>query len=351
MQARWKATLNAAKQEALLAADLYNQTRSPRRLEAFFVHMHLAWLYLFIATYQRKRQPYFYRRSDGRHYEKVNGERKTWDLDSFVATYWEEQDPIRKNLELSIALRNKIEHRHEEATALATAGYAQALLLNLESFLVQEFGSHESLSDALRFPVFVGTFSRDSAVRLADLQRKMPSSTHRLLTEFELSLNPSVREDARYEFRVHIVPKLSSKTEADTAITFVRAEDLTTEQREALEAMGKTGSVIVRERVRNVANAHFMTPTEAAKAIEQGIPFKFGVHPHFVKAWKALDARPSARSIHPEHTREEWCLYDRVHRDYVYTADFVAKVVRECGTDSGFQGLLGMRPVRKGPGE
>ena len=41
----WWHHLQASKQEALLAVDLYNQSRRERRLEAFVVHMHMAWLY------------------------------------------------------------------------------------------------------------------------------------------------------------------------------------------------------------------------------------------------------------------------------------------------------------------
>lgn len=40
MKARWKVTLDGAKDEALLAVDLYNQPSRPRHLEGFFVHMH-----------------------------------------------------------------------------------------------------------------------------------------------------------------------------------------------------------------------------------------------------------------------------------------------------------------------
>ena len=45
--------VDASKDEALLAVDLYNQSKRPRRLEAFFVHMHLAWLYLLHARFRR----------------------------------------------------------------------------------------------------------------------------------------------------------------------------------------------------------------------------------------------------------------------------------------------------------
>ena len=79
MRPRWSITLDASKDEAILAVDLYNQSRRPRRLEGFFVHMHLAWLYLFEAQYQQSRTDYHYRLSNG-HYERVDGEPKTWDL-------------------------------------------------------------------------------------------------------------------------------------------------------------------------------------------------------------------------------------------------------------------------------
>src|SRR5437879_8831359 len=62
MRAQWKLTLEAAKAEAVLAADLYNQAKRPRRVEGYFVHMHMAWLYLFLALHQRDKLPYHHHR-------------------------------------------------------------------------------------------------------------------------------------------------------------------------------------------------------------------------------------------------------------------------------------------------
>lgn len=124
--------LEGARQEALLGVDLYNQPRQARRLEGFFVHMHMAWLYLLHAEFKRGGIDYRYRTSNGR-FERVDGEPKTWDLAKCAEERWPADSPVRKNLELTIALRNKIEHRYQEAVAVATAGYAQALLLKLRS--------------------------------------------------------------------------------------------------------------------------------------------------------------------------------------------------------------------------
>ncbi len=54
---------------------------------------------------------------------------------------------MRTNLELTIALRNKIEHRYHEAIVLATNGHAQALLINYEEELTSVFGPIFSLGD------------------------------------------------------------------------------------------------------------------------------------------------------------------------------------------------------------
>src|SRR5205823_5515704 len=136
-----------------LAVDLYNQPRQPRRLEGFLVHMHMAWLYLLHAEFRRDGVDFRYRLPNGR-FERVDGEPKTWDLQRSVQQRWPAANPVRKNLELTIALRNKIEHRYHEAINIATSGYAQALLLNFEDELSSTFDPKYSLGEQLRFPIF-----------------------------------------------------------------------------------------------------------------------------------------------------------------------------------------------------
>ncbi|HUD05486.1 MAG TPA: DUF3644 domain-containing protein [Candidatus Saccharimonadales bacterium] len=276
MRARWRTTLDASKAEAVLAVDLYNQSNRSRRLEGFFVHIHMAWLYLFEAQYQRDHLDYYYRLSNGR-YERVDGEPKTWDLTRFVRAQLTDGESVRKNLELTISLRNKIEHRFEEATTVATAGYAQSLLLNFEERVTAVFGQEQSLGSELRFPIFVGTLTREGSIRLADAQRQLPKKTRKFLTDFEAGMNPSVIQDHRYEFRVRLIPKIGSKTEADLALSFVRQDELSDDERLALEELGRAGTVIVRDQTRAVASDDLMKPTPVAAEIEARIPFEFKI--------------------------------------------------------------------------
>jgi Protein of unknown function (DUF3644) len=344
MRATWRSMTEASRQEALQAADHYNKPKRDRSLEGFFIHMHIAWLYLLHAEF--KRDGIDYRYWKGSRLDRIDGEPRTWELRRCIEVRWSANDPVRKNLELTIALRNKIEHRYQEAISAITGGYAQALLLNYEEEITTAFGSKYSLGDELRFPVFVGTFTRDGVARILDAQHRAPSKIRKFLADFDASLDPSVTQDPHYEFRIHLVPKTGPKTEADMSITFVREEDLTDEQREALTDVGRAGTVLIRERQRAVANADNLKPKAVVEAVQASIPFDFHMG-HFVTAWRKLQVRPARSSPHPERTDERYCIYDAPHCDYVYTPAFVKKIIREIDTEEKFEAFLGSKPQLK----
>jgi Protein of unknown function (DUF3644) len=275
-RAIWRRTLEASKSEALIAVDLYNRARQHRCVESFFVHMHLAWQLLLHARFRRDGIDYRYRQPGSRRFQRVNGEPKTWELARCIAHRWPNpNDPVRRNLELTVALRNKIEHRHIEGIDVASAGYAQASLLNYEHELTSTFGDAHSLADSLRVPLFIGTFTTQAAERLRKAKRSLPMDVRHLIAAAEDEVDADVLEDLRYEFRVHLVPKVGPKTEADLSLTFVPERDLTDEERTVLTTLGRAGTVILRERQRGVANYGLMRPKAAVAAIQQQIPYRF----------------------------------------------------------------------------
>lgn len=345
MRAIWRVILDGATDEALLAVDLYNQPRQPRRLEGFLVQMHIAWLYLLQAEFKRDGVRPFYKLPNGR-YEKVDDERKTWDLRRMVKERWPDGGPVSTNLEFSIGLRNKVEHRYNEAIALATSGYAQALLVNFEEELTTAFGSEFSLGNRLRFPIFAGAITALGQAEFRELHSELPRDTRDFIASFEADLDPAITSDQRYEFRINLVPKLGPKTEADTALTFVREDELTDAERATLAELGRTGRVVVRERTHRVVGAGLTKPSEAAELIEDRIPFEFKVH-HVVRAWKKLGCRSSYGDAHPERTDERYCIYDQPHSDYLYTPAFVDKVACEVGTAEKFEAFTELEPQPK----
>lgn len=347
-RAIWKRTLDASIAEALLAVDLYNRPKQNRRVEAFFVHMHLAWQLLLHARFQRDGLDFRFRKAGSSRFVKVDGEPKTWDLAKCVQERWPDpKEPVRKNLELTIALRNKIEHRFgTEAIDVATTGYAQATLLNYEGEIAHTFGDEYSLADQLRFPVFIGTFTHASAVRMKAAKEAMPTEVRSFIDGFQGDMDETVIEDSRYEFRVHLVQQLGPKADADLALHFVREDELTDDQRKSLAGLGREGTVIVRERERPVRGLDELKPSNVVALVAPKVPFDFNMY-HFSQAWKRLGVRPNWGAQDPKATDERYCLYDQPHGDYVYKQAFVEKLIRDAQTVEGFRALTGSDPRPK----
>lgn len=345
--ARWRGMVEASQQEALLAVDLYNGRGNDRLLEAFFVHMHIAWLYLLHAECARDGTDYWYRNDAGRLI-RVDGEPKTWELQRCIENRWSNQnDPVRRNLEMTVIIRNKIEHRWQEALAVATGGYAQALVLNYEAELLTAFGPKFSLASDLRFPLYLSAFTEEGVSRMISVQRSLPPRLRRVLADFDADLDDSVRYDQRYEFRVHLLPRTGPKSDADVSMSFVREETLGEEERRALAVLGKWGTVVIRERTRRVVNAGLLRPAEVARAVDSRLPFRFGLYSHFPPMWRVLEARPPGGSDNPERTSEEYCIFDSSHGDYLYTGAFVNKVVSMLDTEAKWRKVFGHDPQRK----
>lgn len=345
-KALWRQMLEASRGEALLAVDLYNRPAQHRHLEAFYVHMHLAWLYLLHARFRRDGVDYRYRSSDG-SYELVDGEPKTWDLATCVKRRWSSgNDPVRTNLEFTIQLRNKIEHRHQDAIAVVTAGHAQACVLNYEVELLDTFGQRWSLGESLRFPLIVSTFTQQGVSDLTALQKKLPKGVRTFIADFTAGLDRAVAEDDSFELRLNLIPKRTSATDADLALTFVRLEDLDKADRDTVKRLGTVGKAVVVTKDRPVHNLGRLRPCDVVEQVAAAIPFEFKMH-HFVAAWKRLTVRPLKGAGDPFKTDRRYCVYDPVHRDYVYTPAFAERLIRRCGAEGDFVDVTGFPARRK----
>lgn len=305
--------------------------------------MHLAWLYLLHAEFQRDGIDYrYWQKGNSRRLEKIDGEPKMWELAKCVLERWPDQIAIRANIEFFIALRNKIEHRFtkfQQELALAVGGRSQALLLNFEEELTTQFGVQFSLATKLRFPVFIGSFTTEGQLALERLHSKLPDELKRFIVRSTRDLADDVRDDDKYDMRLRVFMELVKNPASGLPIQFVRAADMTEEQKAAL--LKSPGLVIVREQQRDVSNCGWMKPRQVVEAVAARIPFVFNMA-HFVRAWKADEVRPEWGSGHPERTVEQYCRYDEPHKDYTYSSTYVEHLVRRLETADGFRKLTGM---------
>jgi len=323
---RAKHFLQRAKDEALFACDLYNERRREPNLEAFIVHMQIGWLNLMMAIFERDGVNYYYRRK--RRYERIDGEKKAWDITQCAKRYYtNDMNPARQNLLFFVGLRNKIEHRFSpkarRALGLLVSGRAQAFIANFERVLVTEFGQTESLAQELRFPLFLSSLTMDAVEAIKAVRKSVPKGIIDYIAAYDGSLSAETRDDQAYEFRVLLIPMKSPKTTADTSITFVDERNLTDEQRAALDK----AIVIVRERFTEVVGAGRHLVSQVVKKIRGHFP-TFNTANH-TDAWRYFKVRPKYGVAYPERTDAEYCVYDVAFKSYVYTDAWVARLINE----------------------
>lgn len=342
----WWHMLQGSRRESLLAVDLYNRAATERSLEGFVMHMHVAWLYMIHAKFNRDGVDYRYRERNG-HFVRVDGEIKTWELSRCVAEAFPDvTSAVRCNVDFFIRIRNKIEHRYEALLATVLAGKAQAHLLNYEEVLTEWFGITESLGESLRFPVFMSSLTPNAVKALKETHRKLPKKLLNLIREHDASLPDSVQEDWRYDFRVLLLPQTGPKTEADAVMRFVREDEMTPEQRQARDVV----QTIVRNRPVAVQNKGCHKPGTVARLVSEEFGVRFSTTGHHAATWRHHKVRPSVGAARPELTDDRYCLWDEPHSDYLYTDAWVRKLVRELKDPIAFERTTGRRPERLSSG-
>jgi hypothetical protein len=293
--------LQGSRREALLAVDLYNRTAAERSLEAFVMHMHVAWLYMLHAKFKRDGPDYRYRQADGRRFVRVDGEVKTWELARCLRqAFPSETNPVRCNVEFFIKARNKIEHRYEELLATVLAGKTQAHVLNYEETLTAWFPG-EGLGDSLRFPVFMSSLTPDAVKVLKTTHRQLPKKLTTFIREHDAALPSEVAEDWRYDFRVLLLPQTGPKTESDAVMRFVREDEMTPDVARARDVV----QTIMRNKTVAVQNKGRHKPGTVAKVVSEALGVKFTNFGHHVARLALLQAqagqarRPSGADRRP----------------------------------------------------
>jgi hypothetical protein len=181
---------------------------------------------------------------------------------------------------------------------------------------------------------------------LVAAQEQLPKRLRDFFIDYRASLADDVVSDRAFEFRVEIMQKRAPKSEADLAVEFVQLNELTTAERKAYEQVEKTGRVILRDKLRDVANAGWMKPGPTSKAVQERLGWRFMASAEFPKAWQHFNVRPpnTATGVDRARTDPRYCRYDTAFESYVYSGAFVELVVEACSTEEGFEAIVGWPP-------
>lgn len=317
-----KTILEASIDSALLAVEVYNKPRSSFRSESYITLMVIAWTRLFQAYFNKTIGDKYYYKENGR-YKLVDGDKKTWELGTCI-TKVKLAEPVKKNLEFFIKLRNKIEHRHIEKREVDVLifGECQSLLFNYETQLIAWFGKQYAINEALVYSLqfsHLRTKQQISANKAA-LSKDLMDIVNYIDT-YRSSLTDTVFNSQEYSIKLIQIPKISNTKKTDAAIEFVKWDELNEADKAAYEQIC---ALIKDKKVKiEAANVGRLKPGEVVTKVKENYPqadLTISLHTCLCKLFQI---RPPSGAEDPFETNAEFCHYDEAHNDYVYQDTWV----------------------------
>jgi len=329
-----KGALEKARDSALLAVEIYNKPAVKFKSGGYISLMVIAWTSLFHAIFFKKKLKPFYKKDSGR-YVKVDGDFKYWELEESLRQHFKTDtgNPVRKNLEFFIPLRNRIEHRSMPELDASIFGECQAMLLNFDEMLEKEFGVKYCLRESLSFSLQLFPSSEN----LADAVKHNPDTKPVVdfIQQFRSTISQEITVSGKYSFKAFLIQVANHKSENALPIQFVHYDKLSENERKQVSHL----VAMVKFKEVPVSNLDVMKPGEVVKKVQQGLgnpkimrggrevpKFNLGTHIFY---WRKYQIRPSKGSPTPQETDWKYCVYDKMHNDYGYTQAWVDFLVEK----------------------
>lgn len=100
---------------------------------------------------------------------------------------------------------------------------------------------------------------------------------------------------------------------------------------------------MIKPKIVSVQNANNLTAAAVCQVVLPeiiklyGDNTKFSASSHHVRAWKFYKIRPGKNSKDPTATDTRYCHYDKPHKDYVYTENWVKFLLDEFSNSDKFK--------------
>lgn len=337
--------LDKARDSALLAVEIYNKPEIAFKSAGYITLMVIAWTSLFHAIYVRNNQRPYHKGATGR-YVKVDGDYKHWELKECVQKFWgnDTQNPVRKNLEFFIPLRNKIEHRHIPELDAAIFGECQALLLNFDALLGTEFGDKRRLRESLTFSLQL--FPSGESFATAVKANRSFRDIKRFVDDYRSSISADIQNSGQFSFKAFLIQVANHQSQDALAIQFVQYDKLSDDQKAEVSRL----PALIKLKSVGVVNADLMKAGGVVKAVQAGLGnpkidrngkqvAKFNQDTH-IRCWRRFNVRPPGKAEKPEFTDQRYCSYDKAHGDYLYTPAWVEFLIEKMKIDAEYLALF-----------
>lgn len=335
--------LDKAIDSALLAVETYNKPAVKFKSGGYIVLMCIAWTSLLHAIFVKKKIKPIYKESN--RYKKVNGELQYWELKTCISKYINaDNDPIRKNIEFFIPLRNKIEHKFLPEIDSNIFGECESLLLNFDKIVEKEFGTKYCLRESLSFALQM--YPSSETLRMATKTNKDYDSVLNFINKYRSSLHADVIKSGEYAFKAFLVQVANHKSSEALPIQFYAYDKLTEDEKKNIERV----AALIKEKHIPVANDDKFKPGYVVEKVQSalGNPTiirgkktidKFNLDTH-TRCWKKYRVRPDTGDAKPERTNATYCVYDAMNQNYGYTQAWIDFLIEKMSNEVEYNSLF-----------
>lgn len=226
-----KVSLQKARDAGLLAVEIYNKPAIKFKSGGYITLMNIAWTALFHAIFFRNKIKPFHREG-GWKFIIREGDFLYWELEECLRQYYKEDtsNPVRKNLDFFIPLRNKIEHKSLPEIDSNIFGECQAMLLNFDELLEKEFGEEFCLRESLSFSLQL--FPSRQSLSQAIKHNPVAKPIIEFINNYRSSITTEIFESKQYTFKAFLIQVANHQSKEALPIQFINYDKLTESQKE-----------------------------------------------------------------------------------------------------------------------
>ena len=340
-----KKCLQKSVDSALLAVETYNKPAVKFKSGGYIVLMVISWTSLFHAIFFKQKKKPFYKTNN--RFDKKDGDYCYWELSTCLKEYFktDTNNPIRKNLEFFIPLRNMIEHKSIPEIDSDIFAECQSLLLNYDKIMEKEFGKEYCLRECLSFALqfYPSSKSLNNAVVANPTTKPIVD----FIKSYRSAITADVLDSGEYSFKAFLIQVANHQSKNTLPIQFVAYDKLDENQKTNVNRV----AALVKNKFIQVAvtNKDLLKPGIVVEKVQSALgnpkihkngkeKDKFNMDTH-TRCWKKYEVRPINNAQQPEITKAEHCVYDQPNETYLYTEDWVDFLVEELSKDGIYESL------------
>src|SRR5690554_7422153 len=340
-----KKCLEKSRDSALLAVETYNKPAVNFKSGGFIVLMTISWTSLFHAIFFKQKKKPYYKKNN--RFIKRDGDYHYWELGTCLKEYFgdESSNPIRKNLEFFIPLRNMVEHKSVPEIDSDIFAECQAMLLNYDKVLLKEFGEKYCIRESLSFALQL--YPSSKSLNSAVVENPNAKSIVDFIKSYRSSITTDILETGEYSFKAFLIQVANHESKNTVPIQFVQYDKLNEVQK---SGVNRVATLVKNKFVQvPVANKDKLKPSDVVKKVQAGLgdpkvtrngreKDKFNSDTH-TRCWKKFGVRPNNGDANPELTDPTYCVYDDLNNNYGYTEDWVDFLIEEMNKDEIYNSL------------